>query len=78
MAAVSSLWPVQGCLLTSCDSIKHKWTSKEGWIGEFPLSYICTPQLPCSFRGKRSAKPTPFYALDADMPIMAAVVVSTS
>merc|ERR1711939_489976 len=58
----------------SWQHIKHKWTSKEGWIGEFPLSYICTPQLPCSFRGKRSAKPTPFYALDADMPIMAAVV----
>ncbi|TFK59541.1 xanthine/uracil permease [Pluteus cervinus] len=50
---------------------KAKVTTKDGWLGEFDFGWLCTPTLP--FGSKRIRK-TPFYALDADLPLLVAIV----
>ncbi|KAL8281041.1 hypothetical protein RQP46_006720 [Phenoliferia psychrophenolica] len=56
-------------------SIVKKLTTREGWFGSYDFGFLCMPQLPCAFGGrKRNVKATPFYAVDAAMPITLAMI----
>lgn len=52
----------------------EKITTKDGWIGDYDFVWLCAPGLPWGGPKKRSKAP-PFYALDADLPILLAIVV---
>ncbi|KAJ1299945.1 hypothetical protein OPQ81_002613 [Rhizoctonia solani] len=48
-----------------------KFTTRDGWLGDYDFRWLCTPGLPW---GKRKATRAPqFYALDADLPILLAM-----
>ncbi|CAE6481753.1 unnamed protein product [Rhizoctonia solani] len=48
-----------------------KFTTRDGWLGDYDFGWLCTPGLPW---GKRKASRAPqFYALDADLPILLAM-----
>ncbi|BGP52148.1 hypothetical protein JCM10450v2_008119 [Rhodotorula kratochvilovae] len=56
-------------------SVKHKLTTREGWLGEYDFGYLCLPQLPCAFgRGKKRTRSAPFYALNEPMPLLLAII----
>ncbi|GAA5877373.1 hypothetical protein JCM8547_003011 [Rhodosporidiobolus lusitaniae] len=57
-------------------SMKRKVTTKEGWLGDYDFKALCMPQIPWSFRrnSKKRNRPSPFYALDAPMPILLAMI----
>ncbi|GEQ72206.1 hypothetical protein JCM33374_g5893 [Metschnikowia sp. JCM 33374] len=44
----------------------HKWTTKEGFFGDYDYGYLFIPQLPFS---KRPPKTQPFFGLNSDMPL---------
>ncbi|KAH7322229.1 Xanthine/uracil permease [Rhizoctonia solani] len=48
-----------------------KFTTRDGWLGDYDFAWLCSPGLPW---GKRKATRAPqFYALDADLPILLAM-----
>lgn len=49
--------------------ISRKVTTQDGWFGGYDYSWLCLPTLPWP---KRSHEP-PFYALDADLPLLLAI-----
>ncbi|KIK00528.1 hypothetical protein K443DRAFT_679101 [Laccaria amethystina LaAM-08-1] len=51
-------------------SLKHRLTTKDGWIGDYDYAWLCTPTLPF-LRNKTS--PPPFYALDDELPLVLAI-----
>lgn len=50
--------------------LKHKFTTREGWLGDYDYAWLCMPALP-GMKSRKRALP-PFYALDADLPILLA------
>ncbi|KAG9050435.1 hypothetical protein FS837_005508 [Tulasnella sp. UAMH 9824] len=50
----------------------HKVTTRDGWLGDYDFAWLCTPVLPW-MKTKKSRAP-PFYALDADLPLLLAIV----
>ncbi|KAG6828312.1 hypothetical protein H0H92_008427 [Tricholoma furcatifolium] len=48
---------------------KKKLTTREGWFGDYDYVWLCRPSLP--FLSK--PRPPPFYALDADLPLVLAI-----
>ncbi|KAM9903493.1 hypothetical protein OXX79_003324 [Metschnikowia pulcherrima] len=44
----------------------HKWTTKEGFFGDYDYGYLFIPDMPFS---KRPAKTQPFFGLNSDMPL---------
>ncbi|KAF8323910.1 xanthine/uracil permease [Clavulina sp. PMI_390] len=52
----------------------EKITTKDGWVGEYDFGWLCMPGLPWGGPKRRSKAP-PFYALEADLPILLAMVV---
>ena len=48
---------------------KTKVSTREGWLGDYDYAWLCTPSLP---RMKTRRLP-PFYALDAELPILLAI-----
>ena len=48
----------------------NKFTSREGWLGDYDYAWLCTPTLPF---GKKARKPPPFYALDQELPLLLAL-----
>ncbi|KAF5380767.1 hypothetical protein D9757_007141 [Collybiopsis confluens] len=51
---------------------KHKVITKDGWLGDYDYTWLCTPSLP--FRRKSKNRVPPFYSLDADIPLLPAIV----
>lgn len=50
----------------------QKVSTKEGWLGDYDYKYMCLPQFPY---GKRAVKKNPpFYSLNADLPLVLAIV----
>ncbi|KAJ7875628.1 xanthine/uracil permease [Mycena leptocephala] len=49
--------------------VSHKVSTKDGWLGEYDYGWLCLPSLPFS---KNSHEP-PFYALDAELPLLLAM-----
>ncbi|KAF8656155.1 hypothetical protein AX16_002724 [Volvariella volvacea WC 439] len=56
----------------SVNDFAHKVTTRDGWLGEYDFGWLCLPTLP--FGVKRERRKTPFYALDADLPLLVAIV----
>lgn len=50
--------------------IKRKFTTRQGWLGDYDYAWLCTPSLPFITRKTRFP---PFYALDADLPLVLAI-----
>ncbi|KAF8918302.1 Xanthine/uracil permease [Mucidula mucida] len=50
--------------------IKEKVTTKAGWFGGYDYSWLCLPTMP--FLRSYHTRSPPFYALDADMPLILA------
>ncbi|KAF8987486.1 hypothetical protein BDQ17DRAFT_1258487, partial [Cyathus striatus] len=49
---------------------KRKVTTKQCWVGDYDYNWLCTPSLPFM---KRERRMPPFYALDADLPLILAI-----
>ena len=52
--------------------IVNKLTTRHGWLGDYDFRWLCTPTLPGC--GPSRKKLPPFYALDADIPMLLAIV----
>ena len=52
--------------------IAKKVTTRHGWLGDYDFAWLCTPALP--YGGASRRKLPPFYALDADIPLLFAIV----
>ncbi|PPQ75313.1 hypothetical protein CVT26_015292 [Gymnopilus dilepis] len=50
--------------------LKRKFTTRDGWLGDYDYAWLCTPRLP--FMKQRNRAPA-FYALDADLPLILAI-----
>ncbi|OBA24194.1 Xanthine/uracil permease [Metschnikowia bicuspidata var. bicuspidata NRRL YB-4993] len=44
----------------------HKWTTKEGFLGDYDYKYLFVPDVPFT---KKEAKTQPFFGLNSDMPL---------
>jgi uric acid-xanthine permease len=59
--------------------LKHKFTTREGWFGDYDYAWLCTPALPFALPGRRQKVPgrrktgPPFYPLDSDLPVLLAL-----
>ncbi|KAG9084593.1 hypothetical protein FRC07_013596, partial [Ceratobasidium sp. 392] len=49
-----------------------KFTTRDGWLGDYDFAWLCTPGLP--FGKKKATRAPQFYALEADLPILLAIV----
>ncbi|KAJ7616438.1 xanthine/uracil permease [Roridomyces roridus] len=58
-------------LRSRVSSIKRKVTTREGWLGDYDYAWLCTPTLP--FGNSRKTRLPPFYALDAELPLLLAM-----
>ncbi|KAG6845537.1 hypothetical protein H0H87_007781 [Tephrocybe sp. NHM501043] len=61
--------PTGTFLQSRAKALKRKMLTREGWIGDYDYTWLCTPALP--FLSK--PRPPPFYALDADLPLVLAI-----
>lgn len=50
--------------------VKRKLTTRHGWIGDYDYAWLCLPRLPFTNRTRRTP---PFYALDAELPLVLAI-----
>jgi len=50
---------------------------REGWLGDYDFKYLCMPTMPFG-KGKGRRKPPPFYSLNADLPMLLALVCGKS
>lgn len=46
--------------------VVHKWTTREGFLGDYDYAYLFVPNLPFS---KKAPKTQPFFGLNSDMPL---------
>lgn len=46
--------------------VVHKWTTREGFFGDYDYGYLFIPDMPFS---KKPAKTQPFFGLNSDMPL---------
>ncbi|KZV63347.1 Xanthine/uracil permease [Peniophora sp. CONT] len=53
--------------------IGRKVTTRHGWFGDYDYAWLCMPSLPSYTRAARTRRPPPFYALEADMPLLLAI-----
>lgn len=44
----------------------HKWTTREGFFGDYDYAYLFVPDLPFS---RKPAKTQPFFGLNSEMPV---------
>jgi hypothetical protein len=52
----------------------EKFTSREGWFGDYDYRWMCMPTLPISSKGDTSVRRLPpFYGLDDDIPLFLAL-----
>ena len=57
-------------LRTRATFVKRKLTTRRGWLGDYDYAWLCLPTLPFA---KRNRRPPPFYALDAELPLLLAI-----
>lgn len=50
--------------------LSHNLTTREGLLGDYDYAWLCMPALP-GMKGRKRVLP-PFYALDAELPILLA------
>lgn len=49
------------------NNIVHKWTTRDGFFGDYDYSYLFIPDIPFT---KKPPKTQPFFGLDSDMPLL--------
>ena len=87
-AVRSGILANQRAIRTEASRIKRKFTTRQGWLGDYDYAWyetytiltfsayfdtqgrLCTPSLPFMARKRR---PPPFYALDAELPLVLAI-----
>ncbi|TFK97200.1 Xanthine/uracil permease [Pterulicium gracile] len=52
--------------------LREKASTRDGWLGEYSIGWLCLPTLPFGKASRR--RPPPFYSLDADLPLLVAIV----
>ncbi|KAF4619404.1 hypothetical protein D9613_004755 [Agrocybe pediades] len=50
--------------------VKRRLTTRDGWIGDYDYTWLCTPRLPFTKQDRRAP---PFYALDDELPLVLAI-----
>ncbi|KAH7922562.1 Xanthine/uracil permease [Leucogyrophana mollusca] len=57
------------------DTVRRKVTTKHGWLGDYDYGWLCSPTLPFAIPGRKASKrrAPPFYALDAELPLVLAM-----
>lgn len=55
------------------NGLKHKFTTRDGWLGDYNYAWLCMPTLPFAVGGRRRKTMPPFYALDSDLPTLLAL-----
>ncbi|KAG8936425.1 hypothetical protein FRC02_002256 [Tulasnella sp. 418] len=50
----------------------HKVSTRDGWLGDYDFGWLCTPVLP--FMKTKKSRLPPFYAIDAQLPLLLAIV----
>jgi hypothetical protein len=61
-----------GTLKENTSRLGRKFTTQQGWLGDYDYAWLCLPSLPCA-RGRQTRRPPPFFPLDADMPLVLAI-----
>lgn len=59
-----------GTIHVTCELMR---SCREGWLGDYDFKYLCMPTMPFG-KGKGRRKPPPFYSLNADLPMLLAIV----
>ena len=60
-------------LHTKLRRVVHKFTTREGWFGDYNYVWLCMPTLPFAIGGRKKRTMPPFYALDSDLPLLLAL-----
>ncbi|KAH7906116.1 xanthine uracil permease [Hygrophoropsis aurantiaca] len=63
-------------LRTHAETVRRKVTTKQGWVGDYDYAWLCSPTLPFALPGlkpRKRPRAPPFYALDADLPLVLAM-----
>ncbi|KAK7053508.1 Xanthine/uracil permease [Favolaschia claudopus] len=58
---------------TRLSTVKRKLTTRHGWLGDYDYAWLCTPTLPFGNQRKGQSRLPPFYALDAELPLLLAI-----
>ncbi|KAJ7867443.1 xanthine/uracil permease [Mycena leptocephala] len=56
---------------TRTSRLRTKVTTRHGWLGDYDYAWLCTPALP--FGNLKKSRQPPFYALDAELPLVLAI-----
>jgi uric acid-xanthine permease len=51
--------------------LKQRWTTRQGWLGDYDYAWLCIPTLPFGNPGQR--RMPPFYALETELPLFLAI-----
>ncbi|KAF8582152.1 Xanthine/uracil permease [Ramaria rubella] len=54
--------------------LRRKACSRDGWLGDYDFGWLCAPTLPFMKQSRSPLRSPPFYALDADLPLLVAIV----
>lgn len=54
------------------ERLKHKFTTRDGWLGDYDYAWLCTPTLPF-MKNNSARRAPPFYALNDDLPLLLAI-----
>ncbi len=66
--------PPRTGLRSRAGRLAHKFTTKEGWLGDYDYAWLCMPTLPFAIGGKKKRRTMPpFYALESDLPLLLAL-----
>ncbi|CAO3664583.1 unnamed protein product [Rhizopus stolonifer] len=57
---------------TKWERVKHKFTTKDGWIGNYDYRALCMPRLPFIAQKDNTS---PFYGPDDDIPILVIILM---
>ncbi|KAJ7211617.1 xanthine/uracil permease [Mycena pura] len=53
--------------------LRTKATTRQGWLGDYDYAWLCLPTLPFASGKSAMSRQPPFYALDADLPLLLAM-----
>ena len=51
----------------------RKFTTRDGWFGDYNYVWLCMPTLPFAIGGRKKRTMPPFYALDSELPLLLAL-----
>ncbi|KAI9356736.1 purine permease, partial [Zopfochytrium polystomum] len=57
------------------DSLRRKWTTRDGLIGKYDYAFLCLPRLPFSAPRKRRGDVPKFYGLHDEVPVTIALLL---